>query len=35
MLDHERIYQLTHAKDGPSLLALIPAHVQTTLEETI
>lgn len=35
MLDHERIYQLTHAADWPALLALIHAHPQAAAQDDL
>lgn len=35
MLDHERIYQLTHAQDWPALLALIHAHPQAAAQDDL
>jgi len=35
MLDHERIYQLTHAEDWPALLALIHRHPQAAAQDEL
>lgn len=35
MLDHERIYQLTHAADWPALLTLIHAHPQAAAQDDL
>ena len=35
MLDHERIYQLTHAADWPALLALIHEHPQAAAQDDL
>jgi hypothetical protein len=35
MLDHERIYQLTHAADWPALLALIHEHPQAAAQDEL
>ncbi len=35
MLDHERIYRLTHAEDWPALLALIHAHPRAAAQDDL